>query len=49
MTDIGITGGGNGTNMLYLSGIQKEKVLSEDIITKVIHEVEKKVLELEKN
>ena len=49
MTDIGITGGGNGTNMLYLSGIQKEKVLSEDIITKVIQEVEKKVLELENN
>jgi (E)-4-hydroxy-3-methylbut-2-enyl-diphosphate synthase len=49
MTDVGITGGGNGTNMLYLSGIQKEKVLSEDIITKVIQEVEKKVLELENN
>ena len=49
MTDIGITGGGNGTNMFYLSGIQKEKVLSEDIITKVIQEVEKKVLELENN
>jgi (E)-4-hydroxy-3-methylbut-2-enyl-diphosphate synthase len=49
MTDVGITGGGNGTNMLYLSGIQKEKVLSEDIIAKVIQEVEKKVLELENN
>jgi len=49
MTDVGITGGGNGTNMLYLSGIQKEKVLSEDIITKVIQEVEKKILELENN
>ena len=49
MTDVGITGGGNGTNMLYLSGIQKEKVLSEDIITRVIQEVEKKALELENN
>jgi (E)-4-hydroxy-3-methylbut-2-enyl-diphosphate synthase len=49
MTDIGITGGGNGNNMLYLSGIQKEKVLSEDIIEKVIKEVEKKALELEIN
>ena len=49
MTDVGITGGGNGSNMLYLSGIQKEKVLSENIITKVIKEVEKKVLELENN
>jgi len=49
MTDVGITGGGNGNNMLYLSGIQQEKVLSENIITKVIKEVEKKVLELENN
>ena len=49
MTDVGITGGGNGNNMLYLSGIQQEKVLSENIITKVIKEVEKKALELENN
>ena len=49
MTDVGITGGGNGSNMLYLSGVQKEKVLSDDIITKVIKEVEKKALELENN
>ena len=48
MTDIGITGGGKGNNMLYLSGIQKEKVLTKDIISKVIQEVEKKAAELEK-
>jgi (E)-4-hydroxy-3-methylbut-2-enyl-diphosphate synthase len=47
MTDIGITGGGKGNNMLYLSGIQSEKVLTDDIITKVVEEVEKKVSELE--
>ena len=47
MTDIGITGGGKGNNMLYLSGIQNEKVLTEDIINKVISEVEKKASELE--
>ena len=46
MTDIGITGGGKGNNMLYLSGIQSEKVLSEDIISKVVYEVEKKAAEL---
>ena len=33
LTDVGITGGGKGNNMLYLSGIQKEKVLTEDLIT----------------
>ncbi len=49
MTDIGITGGKKGNNMLYLSGIQKEKVLTKDMINRVIQEVEKKVSELEKN
>jgi (E)-4-hydroxy-3-methylbut-2-enyl-diphosphate synthase len=48
MTDIGITGGGKGNNMLYLSGIQSEKVLSEDIISKVVSEVEKKAAEIDK-
>ena len=48
MTDIGITGGGKGTNMLYLSGVQSEKIISEDIISKVVDLVEKKALEIEK-
>ena len=48
MTDIGITGGGKGNNMLYLSGLQKEKVLTNDIINRVVSEVEKKVSEIEK-
>ena len=47
MTDIGITGGGKGNNMLYLSGVQSEKVLTKDIIEKVVTEVENKVSELE--
>ena len=46
MTDVGITGGGKGNNMLYLSGIQSEKVVSDDIISKVIDKVEKKALEI---
>ncbi len=46
-TDIGITGGKSGSNMLYLSGVQFEKVLTKDIITRVVNEVEKKALELE--
>ena len=49
MTDIGITGGGKGNNMLYLSGVQAEKVLTEDIIKKIVLEVEKKASELENN
>ena len=47
-TDIGITGGKNGNNMLYLSGVQTEKVLTNDMINRVVSEVEKKVSELEK-
>ena len=48
MTDIGITGGGKGNNMLYLSGIQSEKVLTEDIIEEVVSQVEKKAAEIDK-
>ena len=49
MTDVGITGGRKGNNMLYLSGIQKEKVLTEDMINRVVREVEKKAADLENN
>jgi (E)-4-hydroxy-3-methylbut-2-enyl-diphosphate synthase len=48
MTDIGITGGGKGNNMLYLSGIQSEKVLTDNIIEEVVNQVEKKAAELDK-
>ena len=48
LTDIGITGGGKGNNMLYLSGVQREKVLTSEIINKVVSEVEKKAAEIEK-
>ena len=48
-TDIGITGGGKGNNMLYLSGLQSEKVLTSEIINKVVSEVEKKAAEIETN
>ena len=46
MTDVGITGGKKGSNMLYLSGIQTEKVMTKEMINRVVHEVEKKALEL---
>ena len=48
-TDIGITGGGKGSNMLYLKGVETEKINSENIISKVVDLVEKKSKELEKN
>ena len=46
MTDVGITGGKKGSNMLYLSGIQSEKVLTDDMIEKVVLAVEKKASEI---
>ena len=48
LTDVGITGGKKGSNMLYLSGIQKEKIMTKDMISKVVDEVEKKAFDLEK-
>ena len=47
MTDIGITGGKKGNNMLYLSGVQSEKVVTSNMIEKIVNEVEKKAAELE--
>ena len=47
LTDIGITGGGKGSNMLYLKGIQTEKLSNSEIISKVVGLVEKKAEEIE--
>jgi len=46
LTDIGITGGGKGNNMLYLKGIQTEKISNENIISKVVRLVEEKAEEI---
>ena len=35
-TEIGLTGGGNDSNLLYLSGIPHTKVPSSEIIEKVV-------------
>jgi Enzyme involved in the deoxyxylulose pathway of isoprenoid biosynthesis len=48
LTDIGITGGGKGNNMLYLNGIESEKLTTDKIISKVVNLVEKKAKEIEK-
>ena len=47
-TDIGITGGGKGNNMLYLNGIENKKISSDEIISKVVKLVEDKAEEIEK-
>ncbi len=47
-TDIGLTGGGRGSNMIYLSGIQDHKIPSERIIDHIVKLVEKKAEEIKK-
>ena len=47
-TDIGITGGGKDSSMLYLSGVQKKKLSNKNIIEEIVNLVEKKAKELEK-
>ncbi len=42
-TEIGLTGGGQDNNLLYLSGIPHGKVASSEIIDKVVQLVEEKV------
>ena len=44
-TDIGLTGGGEGNNLFYLSGIPHHKVASNEIIEKVVELVESKAKE----
>tara|TARA_B100001057_G_scaffold357822_1_gene359891 strand:- start:14 stop:1114 length:1101 start_codon:yes stop_codon:yes gene_type:complete len=47
-TDIGITGGGKGNNMLYLNGIESKKISSDEMISTVVKLVEDKAEEIEK-
>ena len=44
-TEIGLTGGGNDSNLLYLSGIPHKKVANEKIISQVVKLVEEKTKE----
>ena len=48
-TDIGITGGGKDSSMLYLKGVQTEKINNKEIVSKIVNLVEKKAIELENN
>ena len=48
-TDIGITGGGKDSSMLYLNGIQNKKINNEEIISRVVEIVESKEKELKNN
>jgi (E)-4-hydroxy-3-methylbut-2-enyl-diphosphate synthase len=46
-TDIGITGGGNGKHMVFLSGVTDHHVRDEDMLEHIVQLVEAKAAELE--
>jgi (E)-4-hydroxy-3-methylbut-2-enyl-diphosphate synthase len=46
-TDIGITGGGNGKHMVYLSGITDHHVRDEEMVDHIVRLVEAKAAEIE--
>jgi len=46
-TDIGLTGGGNGKHMVYLSGVTDHTVQDEDMIDHIVKLVEAKAAEIE--
>jgi len=46
-TDIGITGGGNGTHMVYLSGVTDHHVRDADMVDHIVRLVEAKAAEIE--
>jgi (E)-4-hydroxy-3-methylbut-2-enyl-diphosphate synthase len=48
-TDIGLTGGGKGNHMMYISGLPHHKVASNEMIDEVVNLVEKKTKELRSN
>ena len=45
-TEIGITGGGKDNHMLYLNGVETEKVMTKDMIDKIVTLVEEKAAKL---
>jgi (E)-4-hydroxy-3-methylbut-2-enyl-diphosphate synthase len=40
MTDVGFTGGGNGSGMVYLAGQQSHKLSNEQIVEHIVAQVE---------
>ncbi len=46
-TDIGITGGGNGTHMVYLSGVTDHHIRDEQMVDHIVRLVEAKAAEIE--
>ena len=46
-TDIGLTGGGNGNHMVYLSGVTDHKITDDKLVDHIVNLVEAKAADLE--
>jgi (E)-4-hydroxy-3-methylbut-2-enyl-diphosphate synthase len=47
MTDVGFTGGGAGSGMVYLAGKQSHKLSNDQMVEHIVEQVEKKAAEIE--
>ena len=47
MTDVGFTGGGAGSGMVYLAGKQSHKMTNDEMIDHIVEQVEKRAAEIE--
>ena len=47
MTDVGFTGGGAGSGMVYLAGKQSHKMSNEAMIDHIVEQVEERAAKLE--
>ena len=47
MTDVGFTGGGAGSGMVYLAGKQSHKLSNEEMVDHIVEQVERKAAEIE--
>ncbi|MEM6833756.1 MAG: flavodoxin-dependent (E)-4-hydroxy-3-methylbut-2-enyl-diphosphate synthase, partial [Pseudomonadota bacterium] len=46
-TDIGLTGGGNGNHMVYLSGVTDHKIKDDSLVDHIVELVEAKAAEMD--
>jgi (E)-4-hydroxy-3-methylbut-2-enyl-diphosphate synthase len=49
MTDVGFTGGGAGSGMVYLAGKQSHKLPNDQMIDHIVQQVEAKAAEIEED
>lgn len=47
MTDVGFTGGGNGSGMVYLAGAQSHKLSNDEMVDHIVEQVEAKAAQID--